>query len=83
MGYATQLRTPFFIFSSSFLENFFIAFCYACFMKKRRLIFCGIIFLISTFSFAAGYLANRESAGHAPIIIEKCSSTSSIDSYTQ
>ncbi|MDR3582730.1 MAG: hypothetical protein P4L67_05645 [Candidatus Pacebacteria bacterium] len=42
-------------------------------MKKRRIIFCGIIFLVATFGFAAGYLANRESAGHAPIIIEKCS----------
>jgi hypothetical protein len=49
-------------------------------MKKRRLIFCGIIFLVSTFSFAAGYLANRESAGHAPIIIEKCSNIGSVSS---
>jgi hypothetical protein len=49
-------------------------------MKKRRVIFCGIIFLVATFGFAAGYLANRESAGHSPIIIEKCSSVGSVSS---
>ena len=37
-------------------------------MQKRRLIFCSIIFLVASLSFAAGYLANRESAAHSPIM---------------
>jgi hypothetical protein len=35
------------------------------------MVFAAAIFLASSLSFAAGYLANRELV-HAPIIIEKC-----------
>lgn len=38
---------------------------------KKELIAAGLAFLVSSTSFAAGYLANRE-ASRAPIIIEKC-----------
>lgn len=41
---------------------------------KRELILAAIIFIISTFSFGLGYLANRE-LNHAPIIIEKWGTT--------
>lgn len=39
---------------------------------KREFLFALIIFLVSSLSFALGYLANREYS-RAPIIIEKCS----------
>ncbi len=41
-------------------------------MHRKAVIFAVIIFLVSSLSFAAGYLANRE-INHAPIVIEKCS----------
>lgn len=38
---------------------------------KREIVVFGAIALVSSLSFALGYLANRESARN-PIIIEKC-----------
>ncbi len=43
---------------------------------KRRFIFGGIIFLVSSISFAAGYLAGRDGS-HTPIVIEACSAVAS------
>jgi hypothetical protein len=40
--------------------------------RKKEAIFAAIIFLVSSLSFALGYLANRE-FDHAPIVIEACS----------
>jgi hypothetical protein len=42
------------------------------FFHRKEVFFGAIIFLVSSLSFAAGYIANRE-FNHAPIIIEKCS----------
>ncbi len=38
---------------------------------KKETALAAIVFLVSTLSFGAGYLANRE-FNHAPIIIEAC-----------
>lgn len=43
---------------------------------KKELILGGIIFLISSLSFALGYVANRE-FNHVPIVIEECGSVHS------
>jgi len=43
---------------------------------KKQILFILIIFLVSSTSFALGYLANRE-FNHAPIVIEKCSGAAS------
>jgi hypothetical protein len=48
---------------------------------KKQIILAAILFLTSSLSFGAGYLANRE-FNHAPIIIEKCSDFSSFSSST-
>ncbi len=40
--------------------------------RKKEVALSLIIFLVATFSFALGYLANRE-LNHAPIVVEKCS----------
>jgi hypothetical protein len=48
---------------------------------KKQIILGAIVFLISSLSFGAGYLANRE-FNHAPIIIEKCSDIDSLSSTT-
>jgi len=37
---------------------------------RKEIYFCLILFLVSTLSFALGYLANRE-LNYTPIIIEK------------
>jgi hypothetical protein len=42
---------------------------------KKQIIFGAILFLTSSLSFGAGYLANRE-FNHAPIVIERCSDAS-------
>jgi hypothetical protein len=39
-------------------------------LRKNGIIFAATIFLISSLSFALGYMANRE-FDHAPIIIEE------------
>jgi hypothetical protein len=49
--------------------------------NKKQIIFAAILFLTSSLSFGAGYLANRE-FNHAAIIIEKCSDFSSFSSST-
>ena len=55
-----------------FLKNWIVFY-------KKEILFVAMIFLVSSTSFALGYLANRE-FNHAPIIIEKCSgATSSIE----
>lgn len=41
-------------------------------LHRKEILFTLIIFLVASFSFGLGYLANRE-FNHAPIIIEKCS----------
>jgi hypothetical protein len=38
---------------------------------KKEWIFGAIIFVVASFSFGLGYLANRQ-FNHTPIIIEKC-----------
>ncbi len=43
---------------------------------RKKPVFAGIIFLVSTFSFAAGYLSVHD-VGYAPIIIEACSEVAS------
>ena len=48
---------------------------------KKQIIFGAILFLVSSLSFGAGYLANRE-FNHAPIIIEKCSTVAGLASTT-
>lgn len=48
---------------------------------QKEFIFCSIIFLTATISFALGYLANREFT-HAPIIIEKCAPTPDVSTST-
>ena len=41
-------------------------------ISRKEIYLAIVIFLTSTFSFAMGYISNRES-NHSPIIIEKCS----------
>jgi hypothetical protein len=52
-----------------FLKNWIVFY-------KKEILFMLLIFLVGSTSFALGYLANRE-YNHVPIIIEKCSNTSS------
>lgn len=40
--------------------------------RRKMVILGGLLLLASSFSFALGYLANRETA-RIPVIIEKCS----------
>jgi len=46
------------------------------FFRKKEFIIALVAFIISSLSFALGYLANRE-FNHAPIVIEKCSNSES------
>jgi hypothetical protein len=41
---------------------------------KKELIFALVVFLVASFSFGLGYMANREYS-YAPILIEKCSTS--------
>ncbi len=38
---------------------------------RKELVFGGLLFLVSTLSFAFGYVTNR-GMNHAPIVIEAC-----------
>ncbi len=47
----------------------------------RQALFGAIVTLVSTLSFGAGYLANRD-LNHAPIIIEQCAEIHAMASGT-
>ena len=44
-------------------------------LRKREIAFAAVVFFVSSLSFGLGYLANRDNY-RAPIIIEKCSTSS-------